>query len=101
MVHVRASTFALLMSLPAVSSPALAELPSRAQFAAVMQACRSDFIRYCADVPPGGGAVLRCFAEHAGEVSPSCRKALATAMPPPPSLPFPPDRPSAMPITTP
>jgi hypothetical protein len=43
---------------------------------AVRQACAADLQRYCRDVPPGGGRILRCLSRHADVVSQGCFQAL-------------------------
>src|SRR5262249_893672 len=43
--------------------------------------CRADRERFCQDVPLGGGRVLRCLEQHAGDLSDGCRRALGTAAP--------------------
>jgi hypothetical protein len=43
---------------------------------AVRQACAADWQRYCRDVPPGGGRILRCLSRHADLVSQPCFQAL-------------------------
>ena len=43
---------------------------------AVRMACTTDFQRFCRDVPPGGGRILRCLSRHADLVSQPCFQAL-------------------------
>ena len=43
---------------------------------AVRMACAADFQRFCRDVPPGGGRILRCLSRHADLVSQPCFQAL-------------------------
>ncbi len=38
------------------------------------QACAPDIARFCADVVPGGGRLIRCLEPHAGELTPACRE---------------------------
>jgi hypothetical protein len=40
-------------------------------------ACRADVQRLCPGVAPGGGRLARCIQEHAAQVSPACRQAIA------------------------
>jgi hypothetical protein len=46
---------------------------------AILRICGSDTRVFCAGIPMGGGRLLRCLAENAGNVTPSCRAALAAA----------------------
>jgi hypothetical protein len=46
---------------------------------AILRICGSDTRVFCAGIPMGGGRLLRCLAENAGTVTPSCRAALAAA----------------------
>src|SRR5215813_13391886 len=43
---------------------------------AVQMACMADYMRFCRDVPPGGGRILRCLSRHADLVSQPCFQAL-------------------------
>jgi len=43
---------------------------------AVRMACATEFQRFCRDVPPGGGRILRCLSRHADLVSQPCFQAL-------------------------
>ncbi len=38
------------------------------------EACAPDIGRFCADVVPGGGRLIRCLTPHAGELTPACRE---------------------------
>ncbi len=40
------------------------------------RACETDTKRFCADVKPGGGRLLKCLHEHEKELAPACREAL-------------------------
>jgi hypothetical protein len=53
--------------------------PTSAQTAALKSDCRSDFVKYCRKVTPGGSAALQCLANNAAKLSPSCQKAVAAA----------------------
>jgi cysteine rich repeat protein len=44
-------------------------------------ACRADRERFCQGVPMGGGRVLRCLEQHAGDLSDGCRHALGSPAP--------------------
>ena len=37
------------------------------------EACRADVEKLCADVKPGGGAIMKCLHEHKDQVSSDCR----------------------------
>ena len=41
------------------------------------QACAPDIARFCADVVPGGGRLLRCLEPHAEELTPACQEKAA------------------------
>ena len=42
-------------------------------------ACGDDVRSWCADVKPGGGAVLRCLAQNRASLSPPCQEVLQGA----------------------
>ena len=46
---------------------------------AIVRICGADKEVFCSGIPLGGGRVLRCLAENAANVTPSCRAALAAA----------------------
>jgi hypothetical protein len=88
-IPLAARTFVLtgLIALPFAAFAQSAEL-SRSQalalmrnpvIAAVVDACRGDRARLCADVTRGGGRILRCLAAQAPAVSPKCKSALVQA----------------------
>ena len=64
----------ILVSLPLVAA-AQDFLPGE-RARAVRMACAADFQRFCRDVPPGGGRILRCLSRHADLVSQPCFQAL-------------------------
>ena len=43
---------------------------------AMMQACSADFIKFCANVPAGGGGRMQCIRTHASELSDGCRSSM-------------------------
>jgi hypothetical protein len=50
-----------------------------AQRSAIKSACRGDYQRVCANVPPGTKDALQCLVQHSDQVSAGCRDALAPA----------------------
>ncbi|MCK1388784.1 cysteine rich repeat-containing protein [Bradyrhizobium sp. 21] len=58
---------------------AAAKQPSSAQVAAVKSACRADYPKVCASVPPGGAPALECLEKNKAKVSPACEKAVSAA----------------------
>jgi hypothetical protein len=42
------------------------------------QPCVGDVKKLCATTPPGGGEMIRCLESHEAELSPGCRRRLAT-----------------------
>lgn len=36
--------------------------------------CQADAKKFCADVKPGGGRLMKCLKEHEAELSPACRQ---------------------------
>jgi hypothetical protein len=60
------------------SKPAAATgKPTSAQTAAIKSACRGDYPKVCASVPPGGAPALECLEKNKAKVSAGCSKALA------------------------
>lgn len=53
--------------------------PTSAQVNAVKSACRSDYPKVCASVPPGGAPALECLEKNKAKVSAGCQKAVAAA----------------------
>jgi len=73
-------------SAPAAKPPtapapkaAMAKQPSSAQVSAIKSACRSDYRKVCAGVPPGGAPALECLEKNKAKVSPACEKAVSAA----------------------
>lgn len=56
-----------------------AKPPSNAQVAAVKSACRADYPKVCASVPPGGAPALECLEKNKAKVSAACAKAVTAA----------------------
>ena len=63
----------------AAPKAAAAKQPSSAQIAAVKSACRADYPKVCASVPPGGAPALECLEKNKAKVSPACEKAVTAA----------------------
>ena len=63
----------------AAPKAAAAKQPSSAQAAAVKSACRSDYPKVCASVPPGGAPALECLEKNKAKVSAACAKAVTAA----------------------
>ncbi|MGY3237334.1 MULTISPECIES: cysteine rich repeat-containing protein [unclassified Bradyrhizobium] len=61
----------------AAPKAAAAKKPGSAQIAAVKSACRADYPKVCASVPPGGAPALECLERNKAKVSPACEKAVA------------------------
>jgi hypothetical protein len=53
--------------------------PSSAQVSAIKSACRSDYPKVCAGVPPGGAPALECLEKNKAKVSAACAKAVGAA----------------------
>lgn len=64
---------------PKAATAAPAKKPSSAQIAAVRSNCRSDYMKVCSSVTPGGAAALQCLEKNEAKLSPSCKKAVAAA----------------------
>ena len=67
-----------LLLLGACTSLAAQQLTD-AQRSAIKSACRSDYQRVCASVPPGTKDSLQCLVQHSQQVSAPCQEALAPA----------------------
>jgi hypothetical protein len=69
---------------PAPAAPAAAPIGPMPQISprealGILRICGPDARTFCAGVPMGGGRLIRCLAENASSVSPSCQAALAAA----------------------
>jgi pyruvate/2-oxoglutarate dehydrogenase complex dihydrolipoamide acyltransferase (E2) component len=62
---------------PAASSPPMSP---RQEMRLVRFACGPDYRAFCGGVPPGGGRIVACLRSNAASLSPSCRRALMSAM---------------------
>lgn len=63
----------------AAPKAAAAKQPSSAQVSAIKSACRSDYPKVCASVPPGGAPALECLEKNKARVSAACAKAVSAA----------------------
>ncbi|WP_413287762.1 cysteine rich repeat-containing protein [Bdellovibrio sp. HCB337] len=43
----------------------------------VKEACHEDFEKFCHDVKPGGGRIIKCMKEHEAELSATCKTEIA------------------------
>jgi hypothetical protein len=67
----------LAMTLTSLLAVTQAEAAS--DTANARSACRSDYTQYCKGTTPGGGRIIKCLADHADQLSPSCKSAMADA----------------------
>jgi hypothetical protein len=63
----------------AAPKAAAAKQPGSAQAAGVKSACRGDYPKVCASVPPGGAPALECLEKNKAKVSAACAKAVTAA----------------------
>ena len=63
----------------APKAAASAKKPSSAQVAAIRSACRADYQKNCASVPPGGAASLSCLEQNKAKLSAGCQQAVNAA----------------------
>jgi outer membrane biosynthesis protein TonB len=64
---------------------AQAQTPNKAQQDAIRSNCRSDFMRNCSSVTPGGREALECLMQNKAKVSGGCQGALNAVAGPPPA----------------
>lgn len=53
-----------------------AQKPTDSQTAAIRSACRSDYQKNCASIPPGGAPALNCLEKNKSKLSASCQQAV-------------------------
>ena len=62
--------------LSAVCRDKVNEILKRAEEA--KQSCAKDIEKFCANVTPGGGRLLKCLKPHLKELTPACREKFGT-----------------------
>lgn len=45
----------------------------------IAEACHEDYDKFCADIKPGRGAVVKCMQKHRDELSEKCQKEVVQA----------------------
>jgi hypothetical protein len=68
-----------VLVLAGACAPLAAQQLTDAQRSAIKSACRGDYQRVCASVPPGTKDSLQCLVQHSDQVSSGCHDALAPA----------------------
>ena len=68
-----------LLGLAGAGAEVAAQQLTDAQRSAIKSACRGDYQRICANVPPGTKDSLQCLVQHSDQVSSGCHDALAPA----------------------
>src|SRR5215469_12395434 len=68
-----------LLTVAGAAAQLTAQQLTDAQRSAIKSACRGDYQRVCANVPPGTKDSLQCLVQHSAQVSSGCRDALAPA----------------------
>jgi len=63
-------------SAPKATATTPSQKPTDAQTAAIRSACRSDYQKNCASVPPGGAPALNCLEKNKSKLSASCQQAV-------------------------
>src|SRR3954447_18385105 len=75
-------TWLALVCLAALAWPGEGRTqPTQAQIGAMRQACRADYMKLCASIPPGGAASLRCLEQNSSNLSAACERAVAAVSP--------------------
>jgi hypothetical protein len=62
-----------LLTALAAAGWLLGSAPARAAPNTAVQACRSDFTKFCSDVEPGGGRIVACLKQHQNDLTPACK----------------------------
>lgn len=62
-----AVVIAALVAFPAMAAPGEGKGPGSGP-------CAEDMAKFCKDVQPGGGRILKCMKEHENELSPACKQ---------------------------
>jgi Cysteine rich repeat len=73
---------ATMLAAPVAAAEQATGLPPEASNPAVQTAwglCKPDIAKFCSDVAPGGGRIVRCLVGHASQISPACRDGMWTA----------------------
>jgi hypothetical protein len=52
---------------------------SKKRLLQAQQACTGDMEKFCKDIQPGGGRILKCLKEHSQELSSSCSQEIEKA----------------------
>lgn len=73
------------MALLSVSAMAQAQAPTKAQQDAIRSNCRSDYMRNCSSVTPGGREALECLMQNKAKASAGCQGALNAISAPAPA----------------
>lgn len=63
-------------AVPKAAATTPSQKPTDAQTAAIRSACRSDYQKNCASVPPGGAPALNCLEKNKSKLSASCQQAV-------------------------
>ena len=64
------------LAFASLSIAAQAQAPTKAQQDAIRSNCRSDYMRNCSSVTPGGREALECLVQNKAKVSAGCQGAL-------------------------
>jgi hypothetical protein len=76
-----------------LSAVAQAQAPTKAQQDAIRANCRSDFMKNCSSVKPGGREALECLQQNKANASSGCQSALNAISATPPAAAKPEPRP--------
>jgi hypothetical protein len=90
----------VLLIAALTAAPALAQ-PTPAQTDAIKSNCRSDYMKSCMSVPPGGQAAFDCLKRNVASLSPACQGAVNAIKPPAPAAAAPAPVPAAAPAPAP